>query len=327
MNNRKFIYVLLTIVGIVIISLLFYFSPELTRKSLDITHDFKELNINQIQPLKNGVYAVEGDSLMYYSAESSKIQTETSPKTLAEGIMIDQNRNIFKLKKKMNQTPDTKIDFDPEAVIKLQDYFLINNKHMLVLDERLNKKYEYEFDTGIAGVFSNSNNTINGVITMGTVGGGLSSSVILLDTNREINFKLTLKDEYILGAHFIGDEELAIATSAYLYVFKEGVMEDKNPMPNTMGFSASKKYIVRTSKSSILIQNTQLENLYAGSVEEDIIGVVANDKHVVAYGRLTYYLYDGEELKTYRPNGNIKGIRKDGNRIFIIYDNGVIEID
>lgn len=327
MNNRKFLYVVLTIVGMVVIGLLFYFSPELTTRTVDLTHDFKEININKIQPFKSRVYVVEDDTLMQYGSEATKIETESIPNILAEGIMIDQDKNIFRLKQKISQTAEAKIDFEPEAVIKLQDYYLINNNYMLVLDERLNVKYEYEFDTGIAGVFSNSNNTLNGVITMGTIGGGLSSSVTLLDTNREVNFKLTLKDEYILGAHFIGDEELAIATSAYLYVFKDGILEDKNPMPYAMGFSASKNYVVRTSKSSILIQNTKLENLYAGSVEEDILGVIANDEHVVAYGQLTYYTFDGEELKTYRPNGSIKGVKKDGNRIFVIYDNGVIEID
>lgn len=325
-NYRKFIYVLLTIVGIAVIGLLFYLSPELVKKQVNLNHDFTNLELNSIQPMGNGVYTIEDGKLMNYSSgSSSKVIEGDHPKLLAEKLQLDHENVLKNLKSKLFSNKSVQINFEPEAIIKLKDYYLIKANHLLVLDEKLNTKYVQEFKHGISGVFNNQSNTMDGVITLGQ-DEFINSAVSIYNSKREEVFKLTFKDEIILGADFIDNEDLLICTTEYLYRFKNGMLDDKNPMENTKGFDFSKPYIVRTTDRNLRIQNTDMEILLDTKVEEDIKGVFAKEGKVIIYGELLFHVYDGTEFKTYRPDGIIKGFKKDGNRYYIITDKSVLEV-
>lgn len=327
-NYRKFIYVLLTLVGIAIIAILFYLSPEIIKKQVNINHNLTNPEMSSIQPLGNGVYAIENGQLFYYSSSmNSKAIEGDKPKLLAENLQLD-NENVLKnLKKGLFSDKSVQLTFEPEAIIKLKDYYLIKANHLLVLDEKLNTKHVQEFKHGISGVFRNSSNTMEGIITLGQDEDFINSAVTIYNAKREEVFKLTLKDEIILGADYVNNEDLLICTTEYLYRFKNGQLDDKNPMQNTKGFDYNKPYIVRTGDRNIRIQNTDMETLLDTSVEEDIKGVFAKEGKVIVYSELVFHIFDGQELKTYRPEGNIKGVKKDGNRYYIITDKSVIEVE
>lgn len=326
-NYRKFIYVILTIIGIATIGILFYLSPELVKKQVNINHDLSGTELKNIQPMGNGAYIIEDGNLKYYSKSSgSKTIEGDKPKLLAEKLQLDHENVLKNLKAGLFSNKSVQLTFEPEAIIKLKDYYLIKSNHLLVLDEKLNTKYVQEFKHGISGVFSNLNNTMDGIITLGQEDRFINSAISIYNTKREEVFKLTFKDEIILGADYINNDDLLICTTEYLYRFKNGLLDDKNPLQNTKGFDYSKPYIVRTGDRNILIQNTDMEILLDKTVEEDIKGVFAKEGKVIIYGELVFHIYDGTELKTYRPEGNIKGVKKDGNRYYIITDKSILEV-